>query len=101
MAANVWMVIWPNQKINIASAESMGGNTAPNGDEVLRIVDDAIAIGAAEEAYRALANFLWNASGYHTVDEAVRVYTEGSTKLEGLPRPPAIGRLRHFVSAQR
>jgi uncharacterized membrane protein len=43
MAANVWMVIWPNQRINIASAESVaaGGQADP------------AAAGAAKAAGRA------------------------------------------------
>ncbi len=43
MAANVWMVIWPNQKINIASAEAVaaGGQANP------------AAAGAAKAAGRA------------------------------------------------
>jgi class 3 adenylate cyclase/tetratricopeptide (TPR) repeat protein len=80
-----------NSRINIASALAMTGNTPPSSEQVLSVLDDAIAIGAAEEAYRALANFLWNAAGYIPVDEVVRVYEEASGKLIGLPRPPAIG----------
>jgi class 3 adenylate cyclase/tetratricopeptide (TPR) repeat protein len=80
-----------NSRINISSALAMTRNTAPDPDDVLRIVDDAIAIGAAEEAYRALANFLWNATGYLHVDEIVRVYEQASEKLADLPRPAAIG----------
>ena len=55
-----------NSRINIGSILAMTRNTAPDPAEVLRNVDDAIAIGAAEEAYRALANFLWNSAGSHT-----------------------------------
>ena len=79
-----------NSRINIASALAMTG-TAPTPVEVLRIIDDAIAIGAAEEAYRALAGFLWSSAGYIPVDEVVRLHAEASEKLKDLPRPPAIG----------
>ena len=79
-----------NSRINIGSALAMTENVAPNAAEVLLIVDDAIAIGAAEEAHRALANFLWNAAGYIPVDEVLRVYQEASERMDGLPRPPAI-----------
>ena len=80
-----------NSRINIASALAMTGDMAPDAAQVLGIVDDAIAIGAAEEAYRGLANFLWNAVGYLPVDEVVRVHAEASERLEDVPRPPAIG----------
>ena len=43
MAANVWMVIWPNQKINIASAEAVAAGGQP----------DPAAVGAAKLAGRA------------------------------------------------
>jgi uncharacterized membrane protein len=43
MGANVWMVIWPNQKINIASAESVAAGGAA----------DPAAAGAAKLAGRA------------------------------------------------
>ena len=66
-----------NSRINIASAHAMrGSSTAPDPEEILEIVDDAIAIGAAEEAYRALANFLWNAARHIPVDDVVRIHEE-------------------------
>ncbi len=80
-----------NSRINIASALAMTANTAPSADDVLDVVADAIEIGAAEEAYRAIANFLWNAAGHVPVDDVVRVYEEASSMLVELPRPPAIG----------
>ncbi len=80
-----------NSRINIASALAMTRNTPPDASQVLGIVDDAIAIGAAEEAYRALANFTWNATGYIPVDEVARVYAEASEKLHDVARPGAIG----------
>ena len=43
MAANVWMVIWPNQRINIASAEAVAGGGQA----------DPTAAGAAKAAGRA------------------------------------------------
>jgi uncharacterized membrane protein len=43
MAANVWMVIWPNQRINIASAEAVAAGGAA----------DPAAAGAAKLAGRA------------------------------------------------
>jgi uncharacterized membrane protein len=43
MAANVWMVIWPNQKINIGSAEAVAGGGEAN----------PAAAGAAKAAGRA------------------------------------------------
>jgi class 3 adenylate cyclase/tetratricopeptide (TPR) repeat protein len=80
-----------NSRINIASALAMTGSTGPDPAQVLGIVDDAIAIGAAEEAYRGLANFMWNAVGFIPVDDVVRVHADASEKLKDLPRPPAIG----------
>ena len=58
---------------------------------MLGIVDDAIAIGAAEEAYRALANYLWNAAGHRPCRRGRAVHAEASEKLKDLPRPSAIG----------
>ncbi len=43
MAANVWMVIWPNQRVNIASAEAVAGGGQA----------DPAAAGAAKAAGRA------------------------------------------------
>jgi hypothetical protein len=80
-----------NSRINIESILTMRAAAAPDVVEVLRIVDDAIAIGAAEEAYRAIANFLWNSPGFVPVDEVMGIATTAAEKLAGLPRPPAIG----------
>jgi class 3 adenylate cyclase/tetratricopeptide (TPR) repeat protein len=80
-----------NSRINIESILTMRAAAPPDVVEVLRIVDDAIAIGAAEEAYRAIANFMWNSPGFVPVDEVVGISTTAAEKLAGLPRPPAIG----------
>jgi uncharacterized membrane protein len=48
MAANVWMVIWPNQKINIASAESVaaGGEPDPNAPGAAKLAGRASRVNA-------------------------------------------------------
>ena len=81
-----------NSRTNIQSVLAMREGQAPDPVEVLGIIDDAIAIGAVEEAYRAIANFLWNTPGYAAVDDVVGTATTAFEKLTGLPRPGAIGR---------
>jgi uncharacterized membrane protein len=48
MAANVWMVIWPNQKINIGSAEAVaaGGEPDPNAAEAAKKAGRASRVNA-------------------------------------------------------
>jgi class 3 adenylate cyclase/tetratricopeptide (TPR) repeat protein len=79
-----------NARINLKTAESMYGRP-PDQAETLQLVDDARAIGAVEEAYRAVINFTWNASGLLIVDEAVRAFESAEERLEGLPSPSSIG----------
>ena len=79
-----------NSRINLETITAMNG-TPPDPAHILGHVDDAIEIGAAEEAYRALANLLWNTPGYVPVDEVLGVTEAALARLEHLPRPMAIG----------
>jgi uncharacterized membrane protein len=48
MAANVWMVIWPNQKINIGSAETVaaGGEPDPNAPAAAKLAGRVSRVNA-------------------------------------------------------
>jgi class 3 adenylate cyclase/tetratricopeptide (TPR) repeat protein len=59
--------------------------TAPDPGTVLETITVARDDGALEEAFRALINFLWSASGYLTVDEVERTAELAESRLAGLP----------------
>ena len=58
---------------------------APDPDTMLETITVARDEGALEEAFRALINFLWSASGYVTVDEIERTSELAQSRLAGLP----------------
>ena len=64
-----------NARINLFTEHSTRG-VAPSGEQLLEIVDDALAAGVQEEAHRAIVNFIWSAAGYLTLDEVERVVAE-------------------------
>ncbi|HYX75663.1 MAG TPA: adenylate/guanylate cyclase domain-containing protein, partial [Gaiellaceae bacterium] len=59
--------------------------SAPDPDTTLETITVAQDEGALEEAFRALINFLWSASGYLTVDEIERTAELAESRLAGLP----------------
>lgn len=72
-----------NARINLVTVGAMHG-VAPEPRTMLEIIDEAREIGAAEEAYRALVNFIWSATGYVGVDEVERVHEAAVERLQGL-----------------
>jgi class 3 adenylate cyclase/tetratricopeptide (TPR) repeat protein len=79
-----------NARINIFTQLSSDG-IPPDADEVAEIVDAAAAAGEHEEAYRALVNFVWAATGFVSVVEAERVVERARERLADVPAPASIG----------
>ena len=76
-----------NARINLFTTRAAEG-IGPDAGEVLEIVDAAASVGAHEEAYRAIVNFVWSADGFLPVEQIEAVATAGR---EGrLPPPPII-----------
>jgi tetratricopeptide (TPR) repeat protein len=79
-----------NARINLTSAQANRGR-APDPDEAIELVELAVKGGIYDEAYRALANLLWNASGYLHVDEIERVIGQARQRLPSVLPPMSIG----------
>jgi class 3 adenylate cyclase/tetratricopeptide (TPR) repeat protein len=82
--------------------------TAPDPAEMLETIDAAREAGAFEEAFRALVNFLWSASGYLPVDETGRAAEAARARLTGLVPPTWVDAyldlslaLQHLIPAGR
>jgi hypothetical protein len=76
-----------NARINLFTAEGNLG-VAPDPEQVLEIAEDAYAIGAHEEAARAVINFLWTAGGFLPLDAIEATARAG---LDGRVVPPNVG----------
>ena len=76
-----------NARINLFTTRAAEG-IGPEAAEVLEIVEAAASVGAHEEAYRAIVNFVWSADGYLPVDEIEEVAAAG--RAGRLPPPPII-----------
>jgi tetratricopeptide (TPR) repeat protein len=76
-----------NARINLFTVLASSDGVPPDSTEVLAIVERAAAIGALEEASRAVVNFIWSALGYLHVDEIEATARAG---LDGRPPPPSI-----------
>src|SRR4029453_2971406 len=79
-----------NARINLISAQANRGRT-PDLDEELELVELAVEGGIYDEAYRALANLLWNAPGYIHIDEIEKVMGQASQLLPSVLPPMSIG----------
>jgi hypothetical protein len=76
-----------NARINLFTALAAEGE-GPDADDVLDIVESAASVGAHEEAYRAIVNFVWSALGFVPVE---RIESVAASGREGrLPPPPVI-----------
>jgi len=74
-------------RINLFTQRATEG-VGPDADEVLDIVEAAAFVGAHEEAYRAIVNFVWSALGFlpvERIESVVRIGREGR-----LPAPPVV-----------
>ncbi|HEY7003311.1 MAG TPA: AAA family ATPase [Gaiellaceae bacterium] len=76
-----------NARINLFTIEANLGQ-APDPEVVLAIAEQAYAIGAHEEASRAIVNFLWSAAGFLPFDTVEATARAG---LDGRVIPPSIG----------
>ena len=79
-----------NARINLRTQLATSG-VAPDPDETTQIVDEAATAGEYEEAYRALTNFTWSASGFLSIDQIEHVYAAGRRRLADVPPPKSIG----------
>jgi tetratricopeptide (TPR) repeat protein len=79
-----------NARINIFTQLSTTG-VAPDPDEVLSIVEAAAEAGVYDEAYRAIVNFIWSASGYVSIDRIELLVAEARGRLADVPPPMSIG----------
>ena len=79
-----------NARINIFTQQATFG-IAPDPDETASIVEAAAEAGEYEEAYRAVVNFIWSATGYLPIDRIELVVSEGRGRLAEVPAPKSIG----------
>ena len=79
-----------NARINLFTELATRGH-APDPEEVIEIVNQAIEAGVHEEAYRAIVNFIWSAHGYVSLAEIERVNVEAQRHLAAVPPPVSIG----------
>jgi class 3 adenylate cyclase/tetratricopeptide (TPR) repeat protein len=78
-----------NSRINIFTQLATAG-VAPDPEDVASIVEAAAEAGEHEEAYRAIINFIWSASGYEPIDRIELVVAEGRARLANVPPPKVI-----------
>ena len=69
-----------NARINIFTQLATCG-VAPDPDDVVSIVEAAAEAGVYDEAYRAIVNFIWSASGYLPLDRIELVVAEARGRL--------------------
>nr|MDQ2982014.1 AAA family ATPase [Actinomycetota bacterium] len=79
-----------NARINVFTQLATTG-IAPDPDDVASIVEAAAEAGEFEEAYRAIVNFIWSATGYLPIDRIERVVSAGRHRLADVPPPKSIG----------
>jgi class 3 adenylate cyclase/tetratricopeptide (TPR) repeat protein len=79
-----------NARINIFTQEGTRG-VAPDPEDIRSIVEAAVAAREHEEGYRAIANFIWTASGYLPIDPIELVVSEARGRLADVPPPRSIG----------
>jgi class 3 adenylate cyclase/tetratricopeptide (TPR) repeat protein len=79
-----------NAMINIFTQQSTFG-VAPDPDEIASLIAAAADAGEYEEAYRAIVNFIWSATGYLSIDRIELVVSEGRGRLADVQPPKSIG----------
>ncbi len=85
-----------NARVNIFTQEAHHG-IAPDPDDIGSIVEAAAEAGEYEEAYRAIVNFIWSATGYLSIDSIERVVSESRGRLGDVPPPESIGTVPRAV----
>jgi class 3 adenylate cyclase/tetratricopeptide (TPR) repeat protein len=78
-----------NARINLVTVQAFAGR-APDGEQALELIRTARDIGASEEAYRCLINFIWAAAGYLPVDRVLATADEGRTLLQDVIEPAGL-----------
>jgi class 3 adenylate cyclase/tetratricopeptide (TPR) repeat protein len=76
-----------NGRINLFTALANSFGEAVDPDEALTIAERASAVGAHEEAARAVINFVWSSLGFLPLD---RIETTALAGLDDHPPPPGI-----------
>ncbi len=74
-------------RINLFTARASEG-FGPDADDVLDLAETAASVGAHEDAYRAIVNFVWSAPGFLPVAQIESVTAAG--RKGRLPAPPII-----------
>ena len=73
-----------NAHINLVTSRANRG-IAPDEDEILEIVERALAIGDVDEAYRAFVNFLWSAQAYLSLEQLERAHRKTAAPVAEVP----------------
>ncbi len=81
-----------NARINLATAEANAGSSAWSGDELSQMMEDALAAGAADEAYRAIVNYLWSVHAYAPIAEVEGVVLRQLERLREFEAPEIFDR---------
>ncbi len=76
-----------NGRINLFTVQASSFGEPPDPDEVLAIVERALAVGEHEEAARAVVNFVWSALGFMPLE---RIEETAETALRGQTPPASI-----------
>ena len=76
-----------NARINLFTQRASEG--APRAGRAAEVVDEAREAGTPEEAYRAIVNFIWSASGVLSIGRTEAAVLEGRRRAE-MPPPPSI-----------
>jgi class 3 adenylate cyclase len=73
-----------NARVNLFTENATRG-VAPSVDELLEIVERAIASGVQEEAHRAIVNFIWSGPGYLPLADIERAVEEATARAGPAP----------------
>lgn len=79
-----------NARINVFTQHAAQG-IAPDAGEIASIVEMASEAGEYEEAYRAIVNFIWSATGNLSTERIESVVSEARARLADVPPPKSIG----------
>lgn len=88
-----------NARINLFTANAASG-IEPSREEMETALEAAIGVGAHDEAYRALVNFLWAANPWLTRSEQEGIARETLARLAAYPAPESYGRYVELTIAR-
>ncbi len=79
-----------NARINLFTALAMDGEATPY-DVAREVLELALRIGAHEEAFRAVVNWIWMAHAHYPIEGIDRLIDEARSSLRGVPPPESFG----------